>query len=192
VLCGGHHSPIQGLSRALRWRFSHRSDQSPLRGQSPHIHMQPVTCLLQRSSSGAYRRPSGTFIPSPFSKPVCVPNRHRRRAAAAEFPFWLLVIDSVSSSVGRRSLSSLLLGFLQPPWQTGLVFLGQFPLFHGCSGWRCAYQGDHFSRCSAYCLRCIDQNIVFGVWLVCHRLTVHGLMRVVKTRSRPSFVCNPP
>src|SRR5579859_4434286 len=66
VLCGGHHSPIQGLSRALRWRFSHRSDQSPLRGQSPHIHMQPVTCLLQRSSSGAYRRPSGTFIPSPL------------------------------------------------------------------------------------------------------------------------------
>src|SRR2546425_12808836 len=33
VLCGGHPSPIPGLSRALRWRFSHRTDQSPLRGR---------------------------------------------------------------------------------------------------------------------------------------------------------------
>ena len=58
MLCGGHQSPIQGLSRALRWRFSHRSDQSPLRGQRLTMHIQPVTCLLRKSSSGAYRHQS--------------------------------------------------------------------------------------------------------------------------------------
>ena len=34
VLLGGHQTPIQG-PLALRWRFSHRADQSPLRGRKP-------------------------------------------------------------------------------------------------------------------------------------------------------------
>src|SRR6266404_6747731 len=68
VLCGGHQSPIQGLSRALRWRFSHRSDQSPLRGQTPHDAYPACNLstpeVLFRSLPPA--KPQ-KFIPPPFS-----------------------------------------------------------------------------------------------------------------------------
>src|ERR1700733_7941369 len=68
-LFGGHHSPIQGPSRALRWRSGHRSDQSPSRGQTPQNNIQPVTCLLRMRlpSSEAYPARAYSFIPSPFT-----------------------------------------------------------------------------------------------------------------------------
>jgi hypothetical protein len=34
VLCGGHQTPMRGRYCASWWRFSHRSDQSPLRGRN--------------------------------------------------------------------------------------------------------------------------------------------------------------
>src|SRR5215467_5049133 len=53
---------------ALRWRSGHRSDQSPLRGQTPQTNMQPVTCLLRTRlpSSEAYPARAYSFIPSPL------------------------------------------------------------------------------------------------------------------------------
>src|SRR5690242_12761523 len=69
--------------------------------------MQPVTCLLQRLSSGAYRRPSGTFIPSPFLVSSVLPVITSMGAnSTGGLPFSGR-LPSLNSSHGRAASPSL-------------------------------------------------------------------------------------
>jgi hypothetical protein len=69
-------------------------------------------------------------LPGPESDPVTAAGWLERAEPKDRFKR-SGTVDVFCQAFGELRSTSLLLSFLQPPWQTVLVFLGQFPFFGG-------------------------------------------------------------